>query len=149
APSFATLPASARTARADMLAAVDRFYAAMNAKSGVAPPDLAQDCSWTLNGLEVSTCEPVFTSRRLQPLEQVRDIKVIAVDEARGLVAVSTYEDFPATQQQFTDASGTAFSDQETYPRTQQVVELFRFANGRIEQVHAITSELPYGMKPR
>jgi hypothetical protein len=149
APSFSVLPDARRTSRMAMLGAVDRFYAAMNAHNGVAPPDLAEQCSWAVNGQAVSTCSTPFTSRRLQPLEQVRDVKVIAVDEARGLVAVSTYEDFPATQQQFTDASGGVFKDQETYPRTQQVVELFRFVNGKIEAVHAITSELPFGMQPR
>lgn len=149
APSFPELPAARRTPRMAMLGAVDRFYAAMNAQNGSAPPDLAQDCGWTLNGQPVSDCAVPFTNRRLQPLEEVRDIKVIAVDEARGVVAVSTYEDFPATQQEFTDASGGTFKDQESYPRTQQVVELFRFVNGRIEAVHAITSELPYGMMPR
>ena len=68
--------------------------------------------------------------------------------ESRGLVAVSTYEDFTASVQEFTDASGKAYKDQDTYPRTLQVVELFRFSGGRIESIHAITSELPYGMKP-
>ena len=148
APTFSTLPNARRTSRRDMLAAVDRFFAALNAKNGVAPPDLAADCTWTLNGQPTPSCTLPFTNRELQSLEQVRDRKVIAVDEARGLVAVSTYEDFTASVQEFTDASGKAYKDQDTYPRTLQVVELFRFSGGRIESIHAITSELPYGMKP-
>ena len=36
----------------------------------------------------------------------------------------------------------------EGYPKTHQVVVLLRFVGGRIEQVQAFTSELPYGMKP-
>lgn len=149
APDFATLPAGERTGRDAMLQAVDRFYTALNAQDGTAPGDLADTCAWVLNGQSVGQCDAPFTSLRLQPLEQVRDREVIAVDEERGLVAMSTYEDFPATRQQFTDASGTVFTDALTYPRTLQVVELFRFRNGEIERVEAITSELPYGMQPR
>jgi hypothetical protein len=148
-PAFSVLPAARRTARGDMLRAVDRFYAALNSRNGIVPPDLATACTWTVNGQSVGACAPPFTDRRFQSLEQVRDIEVIAVDETRGLVAVSTFEDFPATQQEFTDAAGGTFKDQETYPRTLQVVELFRFASGKIEAVNATTSELPYGMKPR
>jgi hypothetical protein len=150
APSFSVLPAARRTERMTMLGAVDRFYAALNANNGTAPADLADKCTWTLNGvLTPAACAMPFANRQFQSLEHVRDIEVIAVDEARGLVAVSQFEDFPATQQEFTDASGGTYKDHEAYPRTQQVVELFRFVNGKIEAVHAITSELPYGMKPR
>ena len=92
--------------------------------------------------------DPIIRTLLVKML-RVRDIEVIAVDEARGLVAVSTFEDFPATQQQFVDASGGTYADQASYPRTQHVVELFRFSGGKIEAVQAITSELPYGMRPR
>jgi hypothetical protein len=149
APAFSTLPNARRTSRTNMLSAVDRFFAAVNARNGLAAPDLAANCSWTIDGQEIGACAQPFANRRLQPLEQVRDRKVIAVDEARGLVAVSAYEDFSAAVQEFTDAAGNAYKDHATYPRTLQVVELFRFADGKIESVHAITSELPYGMKPR
>ncbi|MFB0613598.1 hypothetical protein [Aurantiacibacter poecillastricola] len=149
APSFDALPAAEQTERAAMLQAVDRFYTAMNAQDGSPPRALAESCEWVLNGQPVGPCAAPFAARRLQPLERVRDREVIAVDEERGLVAMSTYEDFPATRQQFTDASGETFADAQTYPRTLQVVELFRFRNGEIERVEAITSELPYGMEPR
>ena len=59
---------------------------------------------------------------------------MLAVDEARGLIVYRTFEDLPAT------SSG--------YPLTYQVVELFRFDRGRIAEIQAWTSELPYGMKP-
>ncbi len=149
APVFATLPAAERTDRAQMLQTVDRFYAVMNAQDGTAPQALSENCEWVLNGQPIGPCAAPFTSRRLQPLERVRDRELIAVDEERGLVAMSTYEDFPATQQQFTDAAGKSYGDAQTYPRTLQAVELFGLRNGEIQRVEAITSELPYGMKPR
>ena len=148
APSFDPLPRSRRTDRATMLRGVDDFYAALNGGGGQVPASLAGDCAWLVNGQPVGDCTSPFTAMRFQPIEQVRDREVIAVDEERGLVAMSTYEDFAATRQQFTDSTGAAFTDMASYPRTMQVVELFRFSGGEIERVEAFTSELPYGMKP-
>jgi len=80
------------------------------------------------------------------------DILVVsapATDETRGLVAMSTYEDFSATVQTFVDASGKAYKDALPYPRTLQGVAVFRIDGGKIDQVHAYTAELGYGMTPR
>ena len=149
APSFSPLPVGQRTPRAGMLAAVDRVYEAIAASNGTAPADFAANCQWAINGQQVSACAAPLTGRLLQNLEQIRDRKVIAVDEARGLVAISAYEDFPATVQNFTDASGKAFKDSLPYPRTLQIVAVFRFDAGKIAQVQAYTTELGYGMRPR
>ena len=61
----------------------------------------------------------------------------LAADEARGLVVYRTFEDLPASA-----------GRENSYPLTYQVVELFRFVDGRIERVEAFTSELPFGMRP-
>lgn len=148
-PSFSVLRANQRTSRTDMLAAVDRYYATLGARNGTVPPDLADNCQWVVNGETVSACATPFANRLFQPIERVRDHKLIAVDEERGLVAMSTYEDYSAVVQDFTDAQGNSFKDGLPYPRTQQVVELFRISGGRIERVESFNSELPYGMQPR
>jgi hypothetical protein len=135
APSFATLPRGRRTPRAAMLAGVEAFQAAMTGDS--APAGLAAGCRWFVNGQDVGACAPAFGSAPLAAIAQIRDRDVLAVDEERGLVAARLFEDLPAIG----GAEGT-------YPKTQQVVAVFRFASGRIEQVHAFTSELPFGMKP-
>jgi len=149
APSFSALPSARRAPRTEMVAAVDRVYQAIAASNGTTPTDFSADCQWAINGQQVSGCAAPLTGRLLQNLEQIRDRKVIAVDEARGLVAISAYEDFPATVQTFTDASGKAFKDSLPYPRTLQIVAVFRFDAGKIAQVQAYTAELGYGMTPR
>ena len=149
APSFAVLPAAQRTPRAAMIAAVDRFYRGMNDQDGTVPADIAASCQWAVNGQQVSACTAPFAGRLFQGIEQIRDRKVIAVDEARGLIAMSAYEDFPATAQTFTDTSGKAYKDSLPYPRTLQAVAVFRFEAGKIAQIQALTAELGYGMRPR
>jgi hypothetical protein len=64
-------------------------------------------------------------------------------------VAVRAYEDYPATVQEFADATGKSYKDTVPFPRTLQVVDLFRFERGSITRIDSFTSELIYGMKPR
>jgi len=133
APDFAPLPARSRTARADMLHAATRFYEAINAKGG-ALEIFAPECRFFVNGADVADCASPFGGPGLTSIERVRDRSLLAVDEERGLAVFRTFEDLPAV------GSG--------YPRTFQVVELFRFNDGKVTRVDAINSELPYGMRP-
>jgi ketosteroid isomerase-like protein len=110
----------------------EAVYAAMNGRQG-APDVFARNCRWWVNGQDLSACTAPFGGPFLT-IEQVRDREVVAVDEARGLIAYRTFEDLPALG--------------EGYPLTYQVIDLFRFENGRIAEVQAYTSELPYGMQP-
>ena len=118
-----------------MVSGVEAFQAAMTGDS--APVGLASNCRWLVNGEDVGACAPAFGSAPLAAIAQIRDREVLVVDEERGLVVARLFEDLPAIG----GAEGI-------YPKAQQVVAVFRFVNGRIEQVHAFTSELPFGMKP-
>jgi hypothetical protein len=138
APDFATLPRGRRTTREDMLAAATRFYEAARANGG-APEIFADECRWFVDGSDVADCTSPFGGAQLASIEDIRDRKLLAVDEERGLAVFRTFEDLPAT-------SGPV--EARRFPRTYQVVELFRFDDGRVTQVHAYTSELPYGMRP-
>jgi len=133
APDFPALPARRRTARADMLHAATRFYEAINAKGG-APEIFGEGCRFFVNGADVADCPSPFGGPGLTSIERVRDRQLLAVDEERGLAVFRTFEDLPAI------GSG--------YPRTFQVVELFRFDEGKVTRVEALNSELPYGMRP-
>lgn len=135
APMLNVVPQARRTPRAAMLAGVEAFQAAMT--GGRAPAGLADNCRWHVNGEDVGACAPAFGSAPLAAISQIRDREVLAVDEARGLVISRLFEDLPA----ISGAEGA-------YPKTQQVVAVFRFVGGEIEQVQAFTSELPFGMKP-
>ena len=135
APSFAVVPPARRTPRAAMVAAAEEFQAAMTAEHGNAPAKLADNCHWFVNGQDLGACASAFGSPGLTAIDRLRDSELLAADEHRGLVAYRFFEDRPAT-------GGRG------YPLSYQVVELYRFEDGKIEQVQAFTSELPYGMKP-
>jgi hypothetical protein len=129
------IPAARRTSRAAMIAGVEAFQAAMTGDR--APAVLAENCQWVVNGEDVGACAPAFGSAPLAAISQIRDREVLAVDPTRGLVVSRLFEDLPA-------AGGA----EGTYPKTYQVVAVFRFVEGKIERVDAFTSELPFGMKP-
>jgi hypothetical protein len=133
APSYAELPKAQRTPWLAMQRGADAVYAAINAH-GPAPQGLAPECRWFVNGQNVGGCAASFAGPGLKTIAQVRDRKLLAADEARGLAVYRTFEDLPAT------GGG--------YPLTYQVIELFRFESGKIAEIQAFTSELPYGMKP-
>jgi hypothetical protein len=136
-PAFALVPQGRRTSRAAMIAGAEAFQAAMTAADGKAPADIADTCRWVVNGQDVAACGSAFGSAPLAAIARVRDKELLAADESRGLVAYRLFEDLPASA----GAEGT-------YPLTYQVVVLLRFVDGKVERVEALTSELPYGMRP-
>ena len=131
APDFDVLPRERRTGREAMQASAEAWYAAINRRTP-APPELGEQCRLSLNGQDLVGCRDAFVN--IPPIEQVRDRAVLAIDEERGLIVYRTFEDFPGL------GSG--------YPRTDQIVEVFRSEKGEVTGIHAWTSELPYGMKP-
>jgi hypothetical protein len=64
------------------------------------------------------------------------------------LVAVQVFEDIPSVPRAFAGPDGTSRPNFADYPRSLQIVEIFRFAGGKIEQLTRFSSELPYGMPP-
>ena len=134
ATEYGLLPRDQRTSREDMTDASARFFAALES-NGPAPGIFADGCSWLVNGQDLGPCAASFGSPGLAGIEKVRDVQLLAVDEARGLAVYRQFEDKPA-------------ADGVSYPLTYQVIELARFENGKITQIEAFTSELPYGMRP-
>ncbi|TIX50673.1 hypothetical protein [Alteraurantiacibacter aquimixticola] len=135
ASDFSVLPANRRTPREAMVQAAGAFMAAIS-DNGPAPEAAADDCQWFVNGQPVGDCTSPFGGPILARVERTRDREILAIDEERGLAVVKFFEDLPA-------AGG------EGYPLTYQVIELYRFEDGRVTRVEAFTSELPYGMRPR
>ncbi|HEY7806182.1 MAG TPA: hypothetical protein VIC34_03190 [Croceibacterium sp.] len=147
-PAFATLPQTQRTPRALMLKLVDGFYAALNAHDGKVPAGLAASCQWNVNGQALGSCAGPLKANALQWIARWRDKQVLAVDEARGLVAVRVFEDMPAIPAEFSGPNGTRRPNPAGYPHSLRIVEVFHIVGGQIDGLRRISSELPYGMKP-
>jgi hypothetical protein len=131
-----------------MLAAVDDFYDALNAHQGRVPEALANQCRWTVNGQALGSCAAPLAGNSLQWIARWRDRQALAVDEARGLAAVRVFEDIPAAPREFTRPDGSTMANPAAYPRSLEIIEVFRIDGGRIVGLRRISSELPFGMKP-
>ncbi len=147
-PPYPVLPAAQRTPRAAMLKGVAGFYAALNAHDGKAPADLTSACRWIVNGQPLGACRAPIERNSLQWIARWRDRQVLAVDEARGLVAVRVFEDIPATPRQFAGPNGARMPNPAAYPHSLRIVEVFHFVGGKIEGLRRFSAELPYGMPP-
>src|SRR5690606_3821927 len=99
-----TRPVAARdrTPRDRMIALTDAYLEAQQqfAARGVASPEFAAACAIVQNGEALAhgddqTCGDLFANGAFAAIETVRDRHVIAVDEARGLVAVRAMVDRP------------------------------------------------------
>ena len=147
-PPYPAVPAAQRTGRAAMLKGVAGFYAALNAHDGHAPADLSAACHWIVNGQPLGACRAPIERNSLQWIARWRDRQVLAVDEARGLIAVRVFEDIPATPRDFPGPNGAKMPNPAGYPHSLQIVEVFHFVGGQIEGLRRFSSELPFGMKP-
>jgi hypothetical protein len=129
-----------------MLAGVDAFHTAVRAHDGSYPDGISDGCRWAINGEDTDSCTGQLGANRLQHLQRLRDVQLLAVDEARGLVVTSGFEDYPASPLEFTDSAGTKYRDAGSSPRTLRTVEVFRFEDGLLRRIEGFTLQLPYGM---
>ena len=137
APDFPILPGARRTDRAQMMATSRTVLDAIDANSTAPQDAFTEDCTWTVNGQHLGDCTAPFAAGAFGAISVLRDVQLLAIDEERGLAAYRTFEDYDASE----DGS-------DSYPRSYQVLELFRFENGRIGSITSFNSELPYGMAP-
>jgi len=152
----AALPAKARLSRGKMIALVQDYFASQAANGEGATVPFAKGCAAMENGVAMAgnlpaakgadaSCEGALTKGLFGEFEAVRH-EVIAVDEARGLVAAIGYRDLPAAMTSFTARDGTVYPSEAGYPRSVGFVSLFRIESGKIARIETVANEVPYLM---
>ncbi|BAK65897.1 hypothetical protein SLG_12220 [Sphingobium sp. SYK-6] len=150
----AALPAKARLPRGKMIALVDAYFDAVEANGASAIPGFDRGCTLIENGVAMTgnlpagkggdaSCEAALRRGLYGELEAVRH-EVVAVDEAKGLVAAIGYRDLPGATLSFTAKDGKTYPAEAKYPRTVGFVSVFRIENGRIARLETIANEVPY-----
>lgn len=137
----APLPADARTRRGRMVDLVEDYYEAI--EEGGAPERFTEDCVIVNNGEtfaqgETRSCADLFATEAWYAVERARDVRIMAVDEERGLVAAIAMLDRPM------DAPRDG--EEILYPYTTGVLDIFRIEDGRIARVEGVSAFLTYGM---
>lgn len=164
-PRFmAAAPKGERMSRQALLAAVDGYAQTMQRNDGTLHVKFAPDCSRTENGVDVSSgavgsaglvqspgkyaqgCEAQLKLGLYHPLDRIRGHRILAVDEARGLVVTDSIADFSMAHRQYTLTDGQKVETQGYHPLARELFEIYKVADGRIQKVEAVSVDQPYGM---
>ncbi|MBT2187477.1 SMP-30/gluconolactonase/LRE family protein [Sphingobium nicotianae] len=154
---YATVvPGKARLPRGQMIGLVDAYYAGLASNGAKLSVGFDKGCAVIENGVRMTGnlpavaggdagCESAFKRGLYGELEAVRH-QVLAVDEARGLVAAIGYRDMPGAKTSFTAQDGTTYPAEALYPRTVGFVSVFKIEGGKIARLETIANEVPYLM---
>jgi len=158
------LPPDRRRTRAQLAAIVDRYFTGIENNTGDKPPPFADDCLRLENGTQ-TTGRPLAPGARPGPLNysckeafrlgyyhedtRLRNRRVLAVDEERGLVYAGVEFDHDATVRSYRLKDGRTVTVRNTAPWTWMIQEIFEIdADGHLSQIEAVLMSVPYGMRP-
>lgn len=164
-PQFVTaLPADKRRTREQLSEIVNGYFTGLENNTGDQPPSFADDCLRLENGTQTSGrpladgaqptpmnfgCREAFGLGYYREDTRLRNRRVLAVDEERGLVYAGVFFDHDAVLRSYKLKDGRTVNVRNTAPWTWMIHEIFQInADGRISQVEAVLLSVPYGMRP-
>jgi hypothetical protein len=147
-PAFAEAEKKPLT-RAQLIAAVNGYLDAQEGKA--APVRFAPDCGRKVNGVVVTKgktatggvegCAAQVKAGVFKPIEKVRARRFPVVDEARGVVVVEGFEDYPEKQDVYAGRPAPA-----KYPYSLGFIAAFKIKDGGVYCIEDISTALPYRM---
>jgi len=158
------LPANQRHSREQLAQIVNTYFTGIENNTGDKPPPFAADCLRLENGTQ-TTGRPVAAGAEPGPLNfscseafhlgyyredtRLRNRRVLAIDEERGLVYTGVFLDHDATIRSYKLKDGRTVMVRNTAPWTWMAHEVFQVNGaGQLSQVEAVLLSVPYGMRP-
>jgi len=136
-------------ARAQLITAVNGYLDAMQGTKAAAK--FAPDCGRKVNGVVttagktatggVEGCADQIRAGVFKPIEKVRGRRVVAVDEAKGVVVVTGFEDYPELQETYAGRPAPT-----KYPFSLGFLAAFKIKDGGVYCVESVSTALPYLM---
>jgi hypothetical protein len=122
------------------------------------PPPFAKGCVLVENGVamtgnqpaakgETGDCASAFSRGLFKEYEDVM-ARLVALDPARGVLAIVGRRDLPGAEMEFTATDGKPYKAEAHYPRSTGFMTVFKIEAGAISRVETIATELPYMMPP-
>lgn len=158
------LPPASRRSRQEMMNIVNTYFTGIENNDGSRPPLFADDCNRIENGTYTTnrpmpshgepsganyTCKKAFALGYYHEDTRLRDRRILAIDQERGLVYTGMFIDHDATIRSYQTRDGHTVTVKRTAPWTWMAQELFQInREGRISQVEAVLLSVPYGMRP-
>ena len=162
---FESVDPSERSSRAELVAIGHGYFDGIE-KLDAGLIAIREDCLRIENGAQTvllddvgafagSAAEMIFPMSVREQVESgyvayidaVRDRRVVAVDEARGLVAMVVVFDHPARVHSVTvkGIGEVALPEYHRSPNSMLIAELFKIRAGRIEHIEAVLESIPFG----
>lgn len=149
-----SIPAKARLPRGQMTALVDAYFAGIASNGANLGVGFDKGCALIENGVRMTgnlpaaaggdaSCETSLKRGLYGELEDLRH-QVLAIDEARGLVAAIGYRDLTGAKTSFTAQDGSTYPAEAKYPRSVGFISVFRIEGGKIARIETIANEVPY-----
>jgi hypothetical protein len=159
-----TLAPAQRHTREQLTQIVNSYFTGIENNTGDRPPPFAADCLRLENGTQTTgrptapdsepgpmnfSCSEAFGLGYYHEDTRLRNRRVLAVDEERGLVYAGVFLDHDATIRSYKLSDGRTANVKNTAPWTWTAHEIFQIDGaGKISQVEAILLSVPYGMRP-
>jgi hypothetical protein len=120
-----------------------------NGSQTVLVADVAPDAGRTAKLILPMSIRAQVESGYVAYVEEIRDRRVVAVDEARGLVLFVVVFDHPARMRSVpvSGAGEVELPRTHQFPNSALIAELFKVRSGQIEHIEAVLEVLPYGSR--
>lgn len=164
-PRFTSeVPKGQRSPRRQLIAAVDNYARSLQSDEGKVYARFDQACWRKENGVEVTRgqvgsiglvkspgqyaqgCAAQLALGLYQPLDRLRGRRILAVDEARGLVAATAIADFNLANRRYTLTDGREVETEAVHAMSRELFEVYKVVDGRIVAIEAVSVDQPYGM---
>jgi hypothetical protein len=158
------VPDGQRSSRKALIAAVEGYAKTVARNDGALHAKFDSACTRTENGVVVTSgavgsagivkapgeyaqgCEAQLKLGLYRPVDRIRGQRVLAVDEARGLVIATGIADFGLAQRQYRLTDGRQVEAQDFHPLARELFEVYKVVGGKIAAVEAVSVYQPYGM---
>jgi hypothetical protein len=156
--------AKQRSSRRQLVAAVEGYARSMARNDGRLHASFDPACTRAENGLVVTSgavgsiglvkspgqlaqgCEAQLKLGLYRPLDRLRGHRVVAVDEARGLVVTTAIADFNLANRKYRLTDGREVETEAVHAMARELFEVYKIVDGRIVAVEAVSVDQPYGM---
>ena len=159
-----TLAPAERQTREKLAAIANSYFTGLENNTGDKPPPFADDCFRLENGSQTTGrpvpeggqagpgnygCKEAFGLGYYREDTRLRNRRIIAIDEERGLVYAGVFFDHDAALRTYKLKDGRTVNVRNTAPWTWLIHEIFQVdKTGKISQVEAILLAVPYGQRP-
>jgi hypothetical protein len=157
-------PAAERTSREELIAIADSYFTHLQGSTGKTSAPFHKSCNRIENGVQTTNlttrrpgresfdvlmlgCEAQQLSGFYPFVTRIRDRRFPIVDEERGLVLAFGYFEHTGAVRELHLTNGQTLPSPVRAPLTFQIAELFQIHGGKIDQVEAVLTTVPYGMK--